>query len=385
MEALTAASVAALSVYDMIKAVDKHAVICRHQGAGQKRRQERGLDPVQHCRDTAPPAAKRPGRKAGVVIASTRAAAGVYEDDTGPVIIRLARRARLRGRPAMVVPDGEPVGAALRALLTQQPAVIITSGGTGLSPTTTTPEMTAAAAGPRNPGHHGGHPGAPGRAKTPMAVLSRGHAGAAGRTFIVNLPGSPKGVMDGLGVLDPIIGHLCDQLEGHGPWALNSASEVVIRGLSAEPISVDQAIAAVESDDRRGRGQLQRRRPQPRRRQAGGAAELQRPPDAPERVMADVVADRSPSTRRDGHGTARIWAAHRIGMLEIGDPALVCAVAAAHRGQAFAVCSELVDRIKAQVPIWKEQFFTDGTMNGWAEAPPAGSAWTAVQAAWPRR
>jgi molybdopterin synthase catalytic subunit len=52
-----------------------------------------------------------------------------------------------------------------------------------------------------------------------------------------------------------------------------------------------------------------------------------------------------------------------VGSLEIGDPALVCAVAAAHRGQAFAVCSELVDRIKDQVPIWKEQFFTDGTVE----------------------
>ena len=50
-------------------------------------------------------------------------------------------------------------------------------------------------------------------------------------------------------------------------------------------------------------------------------------------------------------------------MLEIGDPALVCAVSAAHRGQAFSVCAELVDRIKAQVPIWKEQFFADGTVE----------------------
>jgi molybdopterin synthase catalytic subunit len=59
----------------------------------------------------------------------------------------------------------------------------------------------------------------------------------------------------------------------------------------------------------------------------------------------------------------RIWAAHRVGMLEIGDPALVCAVSASHRGQAFEVCSGLVDRIKAQVPIWKEQFFSDGTVE----------------------
>ncbi len=134
-------------------------------------------------------------RKAGVVIASTRAAAGVYPDETGPVILDWLTEHGFEPFPTMVVPDGEPVGAALRALLTQQPAVVITSGGTGLSPDDRTP----------------------GAAKTPMAMLSRGHAGAAGKTFIINLPGSPKGVMDGLAVLDPVIGHLCEQLEGnHG-------------------------------------------------------------------------------------------------------------------------------------------------------------------------
>jgi molybdopterin synthase catalytic subunit len=90
-------------------------------------------------------------------------------------------------------------------------------------------------------------------------------------------------------------------------------------------------------------------------------------------VMTDVVAQlvaeqaNKQATEQAAGGApgqpVRIWAAHRIGMLEIGDPALVCAVSAAHRGQAFAVCSELVDRIKAQVPIWKEQFFTDGTVE----------------------
>jgi molybdopterin synthase catalytic subunit len=84
-------------------------------------------------------------------------------------------------------------------------------------------------------------------------------------------------------------------------------------------------------------------------------------------VMADVVARLVAEQQASGTGTdtppVRIWAAHRIGMLEIGDPALVCAVSAAHRGQAFAVCSELVDRIKEQVPIWKEQFFSDGTVE----------------------
>jgi molybdenum cofactor synthesis domain-containing protein len=156
------------------------------------------------------------GRKAGVVIASTRAAAGVYDDLTGEVIIDWLTEHGFEAFPAMVVPDGEPVGAALRALLTQQPAVIITSGGTGLSPTDLTPEQTRPLLDREIPGIMEGIRQA-GISKTPTAMLSRGHAGAAGQTFIVNLPGSPKGVIDGLFVLDPIIGHLCDQLEGgHG-------------------------------------------------------------------------------------------------------------------------------------------------------------------------
>ncbi len=144
--------------------------------------------------------------------------------------------------------------------------------------------------------------------------------------------------------------------------------------LSAEPISVDQAIAAVESDTAGAvvsfSGVV---------RNHDGGKPVQRlsysaHPTA-HQVMADVVAQLvaeqaagGPGGTAGGTGSApaqpvRIWAAHRIGMLEIGDPALVCAVSAAHRGQAFAVCSELVDRIKAQVPIWKEQFFTDGTVE----------------------
>ena len=156
------------------------------------------------------------GRKAGVVIASTRAAAGIYDDETGPVIIDWLTEHGFDVFPAMVVPDGEPVGAAIRALLTQRPAVVITSGGTGLSPDDRTPDVTLPLLDREIPGIMEAVRRA-GATKTPLAVLSRGYAGAAGKTFIINLPGSPKGVMDGLTVLDPVIGHLCDQLEGgHG-------------------------------------------------------------------------------------------------------------------------------------------------------------------------
>ena len=160
--------------------------------------------------------------------------------------------------------------------------------------------------------------------------------------------------------------------------------EIVHAVLSAEPISVEQAIAAVESDTAGAvvsfSGVV---------RNHDGGKQVSRlsysaHPTA-HQVMADVVAglvaehsvpagglapDGSSDAGAGGahvaeerHQPVRIWAAHRIGMLEIGDPALVCAVSAAHRGQAFEVCAELVDRIKAQVPIWKEQFFADGTVE----------------------
>jgi molybdopterin synthase catalytic subunit len=143
-----------------------------------------------------------------------------------------------------------------------------------------------------------------------------------------------------------------------------SVFEVVHAVLSAEPISVDQAIAAVESDTA---GAVVSFSGVVRNHDGGKAVErlsYSAHPTA-HRVMADVVARLVAEHSGDGSSTepVRIWAAHRIGMLEIGEPALVCAVSAAHRGLAFAVCSELVDRIKEQVPIWKEQFFSDGTVE----------------------
>ncbi|MFF2032444.1 molybdenum cofactor biosynthesis protein MoaE [Arthrobacter sp. NPDC058192] len=144
--------------------------------------------------------------------------------------------------------------------------------------------------------------------------------------------------------------------------------EIVHAVLSAEPISVDQAIAAVESDTA---GAVVSFSGVVRNHDGGkhvSRLSYSAHPTA-HQVMADVVArlvaeHSVPAPGADEQQQpVRIWAAHRIGMLEIGEPALVCAVSAAHRGQAFAVCAELVDRVKAQVPIWKEQFFADGTVE----------------------
>jgi molybdopterin synthase catalytic subunit len=76
-------------------------------------------------------------------------------------------------------------------------------------------------------------------------------------------------------------------------------------------------------------------------------------------VVETVIAEHrasEPASER----AMRVWIAHRVGDLKVGDAAFVCAVSAAHRGEAFRLCSDLVDRVKAEVPIWKEQFFDDG-------------------------
>jgi molybdopterin synthase catalytic subunit len=74
-------------------------------------------------------------------------------------------------------------------------------------------------------------------------------------------------------------------------------------------------------------------------------------------VIADVVAD----VAEQSSGVRAIAASHRIGVLHIGDAALVAAVAADHRRAAFTTCAQLVDTIKARLPVWKHQFFDDGT------------------------
>jgi molybdenum cofactor synthesis domain-containing protein len=151
--------------------------------------------------------------RAVVVTASNRAAAGVYADRGGPVIVEWLRGRGFDVADPVVVPDGEPVGEALRAAVADGVDVVITTGGTGISPTDATPEVTRGVLDYEVPGLADAIRAA-GAPAVPTAVLSRGLAGVAGRTLVVNLPGSTGGVRDGLGVLDGVLEHAVDQLRG---------------------------------------------------------------------------------------------------------------------------------------------------------------------------
>jgi molybdenum cofactor synthesis domain-containing protein len=326
-------------------------------------------------------------RRAVVVVASNRAAAGVYPDRTGPVIVGWLSERGYQTPDPVVVPDGSPVRDAVAVAVADGVHVVLTTGGTGISPTDRTPEATEPLLDRRLPGladaiRSAGLPG------VPTAVLSRGLAGVAGRTLVVNLPGSTGGVRDGLAVLDQVLDHAIDQLHGadhvgsgtgepsvpghghedqhgHGDGTVvPAASAVVLRAaVTEDPLDVEEharmvtrstagavvSFSGVVRDHDGGRGVR--------------ALEYSSHPGAGDvitRVAAQVAVKHSE--------VYALAVSHRIGQLAIGDSAIVCAVSAAHRAAAFAACAALVDEVKLQLPIWKRQELSDGSEE-WVNSP----------------
>jgi molybdenum cofactor synthesis domain-containing protein len=152
--------------------------------------------------------------KATVVTASNRAAAGVYEDTTGPLVVDALTELGFEVTGPVVVPDGEPVGEAIKAAVAAGARAVLTTGGTGLTPTDLTPEVTRPLLDREVPGiaeairAYGVSKG------VPTAALSRGLAGVSGNALVVNLPGSRGGVKDGLAVVVPLLVHAVEQIVG---------------------------------------------------------------------------------------------------------------------------------------------------------------------------
>lgn len=154
------------------------------------------------------------GLPAAVVVASNRAAAGVYADETGPLIVSALRGLGFEVGDPVVCPDGAPVGEAIAAAAATGARVVLTTGGTGLTPTDLTPEVTRPLLDREVPGLAEAIRAAGVAKGVPTAVLSRGLAGVVGQTLVVNLPGSRGGVKDALGVLEPVLVHAVEQIVG---------------------------------------------------------------------------------------------------------------------------------------------------------------------------
>jgi molybdenum cofactor synthesis domain-containing protein len=152
--------------------------------------------------------------RALAITVSNRAAAGVYPDKSGPVLAELLSAAGCTVAGPLVVPDGSAVELALQDAVAAGYDVVVTTGGTGLTPMDATPEMTQLLLDREIPGISEAIRAAGVAAGVPAAALSRGVAGMAGSTLIVNLPGSTGGVRDGMAVLSGLLAHAVDQIRG---------------------------------------------------------------------------------------------------------------------------------------------------------------------------
>jgi len=211
MEALTAVSVAALTLYDMAKALQRDIVIERVELL-----EKEGGRSGSWVAGAAPPrAGAAPTHDAVVVTCSTRSAAGERPDASGPALIAALTAAGwdVDPDPRLVADDEEAIATLLARLADSGYRLILTTGGTGLTPTDVTPSATTRVVDRLVPGM-ADQMRAAGLATTPTASLSRGVVGTRGATLIVNLPGSVTGASESVAALLPVLRHAVDQLAG---------------------------------------------------------------------------------------------------------------------------------------------------------------------------
>ena len=152
--------------------------------------------------------------RALVITSSNRAARGEWEDKSGPILVAGLQDLGLEVVGPRVVADGEPFRAALEHGVAEAFDLILTTGGTGHTPQDVTPEMTQTVIERESPGLAEAVRSYGVAAGIPTAILSRGVAGIAGSTLVVNLPGSPGGCRDGIAALGPVLPHTLDQIHG---------------------------------------------------------------------------------------------------------------------------------------------------------------------------
>ncbi|BEP14504.1 MogA/MoaB family molybdenum cofactor biosynthesis protein [Acidothermaceae bacterium B102] len=151
--------------------------------------------------------------RAVVITVSDRSSTGERADRSGPLAAELLDGLGFAVDPVVVVPDeADEVESALRAAVLVAD-LVVTTGGTGIAPRDVTPEATARVLERLVPGIPEAIR-AYSLAAVPTSALSRGLAGVAGRALVVNLPGSPGGVRDGVAVLGGVVGHALAQLRG---------------------------------------------------------------------------------------------------------------------------------------------------------------------------